>query len=116
LGARFPTQFERGHEFAQGLAVEDQALQDAVHKRLQDDGHEAVLGGDGGQFRAVVCLLEAGVALTDGGLAQALAGLQGVDVRGNVVPLVHELGIRLDQADELFAAHVLLARPLLREA
>ena len=32
------------------------------------------------------------------------------DVGGDVLALVHELGIGLDQADELLAAHLLLAR------
>jgi hypothetical protein len=43
---------------------------------------------------------------------KAFARFQGVDVSGDVVALVHELGIGLNEADELFAAHLLLARCL----
>jgi hypothetical protein len=69
--------------------------QDAVHKGLQGGGGRPCLRGDGGQFGGVLLGLEAGVAVADGGLAQALAGLERADVFGDVVALVHELGIGL---------------------
>ena len=61
----------------------------------------------------VLLRLEAGVALADGGFAEAFAGLERADVFGDVVPLVHELGIGADEADEFLAGHLRLARPLL---
>ena len=54
--------------------------------------------------------LETAVAVADGFFAQAFARFQGVDVGGDVLALVHELGVGLDEADELLAAHLLLAR------
>ena len=60
--------------------------------------------------------LEAGVAVADGFFAEAFARFQGADVGGDVVALVHELGIGLDEADELLAGHLLLARRLRGEA
>ena len=73
-------------------------------------------GTDCGEFGGVLFRLEAGVALADGGFAEAFARFQGGDVFGDVPALVHEFGIGLDEADELLAAHLLLARPLLGEA
>ena len=50
LRAGFPAEVERGQQVAELLAVEDHALQDAVHEGLQGGGGQAVLGGDGGEF------------------------------------------------------------------
>src|ERR1017187_2526150 len=113
LGAGFPAEFQRGHEVAQLLAIEDHAEEDAVHEALQGGGGQPVLAGDGGQFLGVLFRLEAGVAVADGFFAEAFARFQGGDVGGDVLALVHELGIGLDEADELLAAHLLLARRLL---
>ena len=74
VGAGFPAEFQRGHEVAQVLAVENHALQDAVHKALQGGGGKVVLAGDGGEFGGVLLRLEAGVAVADGGFAEAFAG------------------------------------------
>ena len=61
--------------------------------------------------------LEAAVAVADGLFARGLSpAFERADVGGDVLALVHELGVGLDQADELLAAHLLLARRLLREA
>ena len=116
LAAGFPAQIKRGHQVAELFAIEDHALEDPIHKGLQGGGGEAVLGSDAGEFGGVFLCLEASVALADGGFVEAFARLQGADVLGDVLALVHELGIRLNQADELPAAHLLLAWPLLREA
>ena len=56
--------------------------------------------------------LELLVAVADVVFAQAFARFEGADVFGNVVALVHELGVGLNEADELLAAHLLLARCL----
>src|SRR3546814_4341331 len=42
---------------------------------------------------------------TDGGLVQAFAGLEAAHVLADILALIHELGIRGDQADQLLAAH-----------
>ena len=54
------------------------------------------------------------VAGADGGLVEAFALLQRADVLGDVLPLVEELGVGLDQADELLAADRELLRVLTR--
>ena len=74
------------------------------------------LRGDGGEFLGVLLRLEAGVAVADGGFAEALARLERADVFGDVVALVHELGIGADEADEFLAGHLRLARAFCREA
>ena len=74
-------------------------------------GGEAVLGGYIGEFLGVLFHLEAGVALADGRFAEALARFERADVFGDVVALVHELGIGADEADEFLAGHLGLARP-----
>ena len=63
-------------------------------------------GGDGGEFLRILLRLEAAVALTDGGFAEAFASFKRADVGGDVVALVHELGIGADQADEFLAGHL----------
>ena len=60
--------------------------------------------------------LELLVALADGLLVERLAGLQRADVLGDRLALVEELGVRLDQPDELLAAHLLLLGILPGEA
>ncbi len=70
LGAGFPAEVERGHEVAELFAIEDHAVEDAVHEALQGGGGEAVLAGDGGEFRGVLLRLEAGVAVADGRFAE----------------------------------------------
>ncbi len=116
LSAGFPAEVERGHEVAELLAIEDHAVEDAVHEGLQGGGGEAVPRGDVGEFLGVLLRLEAGVAVADGGFAEALARLERADVFGDLVPLVHELGIGTDEADEFLAGHLRLARTLGREA
>ncbi|SMH65925.1 protein of unknown function [Acidithiobacillus ferrivorans] len=108
LAAGFPTQFQRRHEVAELLAIEDHALKNAVYEGLQ--------GGDGGEFLGVLLGLEAGVAVTDGLFRKPRAGLERADVFGDVVALVDELGVTADEADELFAGHLGLARFFGREA
>ena len=49
----FPVQAERFHQVGELLAIEDHALQDAVHEGLQGGGGQSVLAGDGGEFRAL---------------------------------------------------------------
>gem|GEM_PF-3150498 len=116
VGAGFPTKVERGHEVAQLLAIKNHPLEDAVYEGLQGGGSEAVALGEVGELRRLFVGFEALVAVADGGFAEGFARFQGGDVSGDVFPLVHELGIGLDEADELFAAHLLLARGLLGEA
>ena len=93
-------------------------MQRAIHEGLQGVCGQSMPRGHAHQLGAIFFLLEAQIALADSLLAQAFAGLESADVRGDVVALVHELGIRLDEADELFAAHreLAAARALLREA
>ena len=116
MGAVFPAEIERSHEIAELLAIEDHALKDAADEGLQGGGGEAVLGGDGGEFLGLLFPLEAGVAIADGRFTETLARLEGGDVGGDVLALVHELGIGLDEGDKLLAAHLLLAGCLIREA
>ena len=80
--------------------------EDGVDEGLQGVGRQAVLCGDGGEFLGVLLGLEAAVAVADGGLAEALARLERADVGGDLLALVHELGVGLDEADELLAAHL----------
>ena len=75
-----------------------------------------MISGHGSKFLCVFLRLELEVAFADGGFSEAFALLQSGDIGGNVVSLVHELGIGLDYADELFAGHLLFARRLLRVA
>ncbi len=72
--------------------------------------------GEVGEFVGLFLGFEAPVALADGLFAKGFARLQGGNVSADVLALVHELGIGLNQADELLAAHLLLARCLLGEA
>jgi len=116
VGAGFPAEIEWGHEVAEMLAAEDHAVEDGVHETLQGGGGEAVLASDGAEFLRVLFRLEAGVAVADGFFAEAFARLEGGDVVGDVLALIQELGIGLDEADELLAAHLLLAGCLLGEA
>ena len=78
-------------------------------------GSAAVPHGDVGEFLGVLLRLEAGVALADGGLREALTRLECADVFGYCLALVHKLGIGADEADEFLAGHLRLARPLGRE-
>ncbi len=117
LGAGFPAEVERGHEVAQLARRRRSCVAGCRPQRLA-----------GRRWRGRACWrwsasscgilfrLEAGVAVADGRFAEAFARFQGGDVGGDVLALVHELGIGLDQADELLAAHLLLARRLLGEA
>ena len=98
------------------FAVENHALEDAVYEGLEGGGGELVSLCDGGEFGGVFLGFKAGVAVADGGLAQAFAGFERADVFGDGVALVHELGVGRNEADELLAAHLLFARPLLGEA
>jgi len=61
-------------------------------------------------------VFEAGEALADGGFAETFSHPEGGNVSGDVLALVHELGIGLDEADELLAGHLLLAGLLLGKA
>ena len=49
LRAGFPAEVERGHEVAEMLAIEDHAVEDAVHNGLQRGGGETVLRCDIGE-------------------------------------------------------------------
>ena len=89
LGAGFPAEIERGHEVAELLAIEDHAVEDAVHEALKGGGGEAVLRGDVGKFLGALLGLEAGIAVADGGLRQALPRLERGDVFGDVVALMN---------------------------
>ena len=62
-------------------------------------GSEAVLLRNGGEFGGLAFGLEAQVAGADFGLVEALAGLEGADVVGDDVALVHEFGVGLDEAN-----------------
>ena len=64
---------------------------------------------DGGEFGGILLGLEADVALADGGLAEALARLECADVGGDILALVHELGIGANETDKLLARHLRLA-------
>ena len=64
----------------------------------------------------VFLLFKAVIALADSSFAQPLAGFEGGYVGGNVLTLVHKLGIGLDEANKLIATHLLFAGLLLREA
>jgi len=66
LGAGFPAEVERGQEVAELLAIEDHALEDAVHEGLQGGSGEVVLAGNGGECGGVLLRLEAGEAVADG--------------------------------------------------
>ena len=50
----FPVQPERFHEVGELFAIENHALQDAVHEALQGGGGQPVLAGDGGQFLGIL--------------------------------------------------------------
>ena len=65
---------------------------------------------------AVLLGLEPLVAVADGLFIEALASLEGADVVGDELALVNELGVGLDEADELLAVHRLPAGRLLRVA
>ena len=104
----------RSEQIAQEIAVEDHAAQNGIHERLQGGGLDAVLFGDGGKLTGVLLFLEAHVPVADSLLVKPLARFQRFDVRRDVVAFVDELGIGLDQADELGAVHLLLAGLLLR--
>ena len=61
-------------------------------------------------------VLEALVAAPDLFLGEGSAGFERPDVFGDLVELVHELGVGADEADELIAAHLLLGGRLPAEA
>ena len=73
LGAGFPAEAERGHQVAQLLAIENHALEDAVHKGLHGGGCDAVALRQIGKFFGLFLGFEALVAVADGGLRQAFA-------------------------------------------
>ena len=66
MGAGFPAEVEWGQEIAELLAIEDHAVEDAVHESLQCGGGKAVPLRDGGKFLRILFRLEAGVAVADG--------------------------------------------------
>jgi len=114
LGARLPAQAQRGHEFAQAFAVEDAATEHFVYEDLQRGGGKIVPGGDGGECARFLLGLEALVTGADCLFFQLLAQRQAADVFGNIVAFVDELGIGLDEADQLLAVHGGLAGLLRR--
>ncbi|SFE02430.1 hypothetical protein SAMN05428977_100512 [Nitrosomonas sp. Nm166] len=112
LRAHLPAQFLRGEEFAQDFTVEDHAAQDAVHKVLQGGGGEAMFGGHIGDGLVGFGDLILSIFLSNALHGMGFAGVEAIDVFGESFAVVDELGIGLDQANELFAAHSLLARRL----
>jgi len=58
LGTGFPAEVEGGHEVAKLLAIEDHAVEDAVHEGLQGGGGEAVLLCGGGEFLSILSALK----------------------------------------------------------
>ncbi len=65
-----------------------------------------MLGGDRSKFLGILVRLKAIVALTDGSFTEPLARLERADIFGDVVPLVHKLGVGTDQTDEFLAGHL----------
>ena len=114
LGSGFPTESERCQKFIEPPSVEDHALQDAVHELVECLDGNVMTFGDVGQLGGVFFPFESCISLTNGGFTQSFTDFQGGDLGGNVLALVHEFGVALDESDELFAGHFLLAGLLLR--
>ena len=75
-----------------------------------------MLCGNRGHLLGLLLGLELNKAVANRGLAQPSALGQGLDVGGDVVAVVHELRVGADDADELVAGHLRLARRPRREA
>ena len=104
LPALAPAEAERFHQVGELFAVEDHALQDSIDEGRERLGLQPVGPGEIGDLPGLLPGLELFVTGADGGLVEAFALLERADVLGDLLPLVEELGIGLDQADELLAA------------
>ena len=114
LAALAPAQIKRLHQVGELLAVEDHALKNGLDKGRQRFGRQIVVPGEVGDLPGLPCSLELLIAGADRGLVEAFALLERTDVFGDLLPLVEELGVGLDQPDELFAADLELLRVRIR--
>jgi len=99
-----PAKFERFHKIGEPLAIKDHALENGV-----DEGHQRLLrqpvcSGEVGDLPSPPVGLEPFVAGANGGLVEPFAFLQRADIFDDLLALVDELGVGLDQPDELLAA------------
>src|SRR6218665_1840872 len=104
----FPTQLQRGQQVSQLFPIENHAAQNAFHKGLQGSAVQSVLLGNPDQFSRTLFCLEALETVANVFFTQSLAHLQGVDIGNDVITLVDELGIGLDQTNQLGAGHFAL--------
>ena len=112
LAAFPPAKFERRHQVGELLAVEDHALEDGVDEARERLGRQTVVLGEVGDLLGLLLGLEPLVAGANCGLVEAFTLLERADVLGDLFPFVKELGVGLDQPDELFTADLNLLRVL----
>ena len=110
--AVFPAQAQRGQQGAQVRLVKAAAFQHGGDQRAEAFGDEPVLRGGLVHPTLSRGAAEGLIALPDGLLVQRLAHGEGVDIGGDGVALVHELGIGGDEAHKLIAGELHALRGL----
>ena len=100
-----PVELEGCEEVGEGVGVEDHALEDGFDDGFELFAGEVVLGGDLGELPGLFLAFEEAVVVLDLVFVEGGVGLEGVDVFGDVLAFVDELGFGGDESDELIAGH-----------